>query len=170
MNMSIMVKNILLSVLSGMLLLALINSSSASEITTINVSAQFKCNLLSKYMKKHGYSYIDEIAGERTVKTNIFAAKDAEVVVKNKYDDILAVGRTDKLGNYSVNLPRDNNYKIAVGFHNRQVEGIISYMDSNFLADLGYFGTEKVGSWIAMPALSYCYTCNIRYLEKKESF
>lgn len=164
-------KNLSLSILFSLVLLLFLNNAAiAFEVTTINGSVQFKCKLLSKYMEKHGYSYIKEIIYEKTFKTNIFAAKDAEVIIKNKYDTVLAVGKTDKKGNFSISVPKDNNYRIVARFHDREIEEAVSYSDAkNFIADLGYFDTEKVGDWIQIPTLSYCYTCNIRYFETKGS-
>lgn len=165
-------KKILLSVLFSLLLMLSFNNTAiAFELTKVNISAQFNCKLLSKYMEKYAYSYIRENINGSTFKTNIYAAKDAEVIIKNKYDTVLAAGRADKKGNFSVSVPKDNNYKIFVRFHDREIEEVISHSDAiNFIADFGYFDTEKVGNWIQIPTLSYCYTCNIRYLETKESF
>ncbi len=164
-------KHISLYILFTLLtLLSFNHAANAFEVTTINGSAQFKCKLLSKYMEKHGYFYIKEIIYEKTFKTNIFAAKDAEVIIKSKYDTVLAIGKADKKGNFSISVPKDNNYKIVVRFHDREIEEVVSYSDAiNFIADFGYFDTEKVGNWIQIPTLSYCYTCNIRYLETKGS-
>jgi hypothetical protein len=99
-------------------------------------------------MEKHGYSYIKEI-NYREFKTNLFAAEDAEVIIKNKYDTVLGVGKTDERGNFSISVRKDNNYKILVRFHDREIEDVVDYFDAkNYIADLGYFKTEKVGNWI----------------------
>ncbi len=152
-----------------LLLLFSLNTVAIASDITISGSAQFECNLLSKYMKKHGYFFIKEIRRKNNLKTNLFAAKDAEVIIKNKLDTILGVVRTDKKGNFSISVPVENMYQIVVRFHDREIKNEVSYSYAkNFLADLGYFDTEKVVSWIPLPALSYCYTCGIRYLEEKE--
>ena len=142
----------------------------ALEVISINGSTQFTCKFLSKYMEKHGYSYIKESIKESNFKTNVFAAKDAEIIVKNKYDTVLAFGKADKKGNFSISVPKDNNYKMVVRFHDREIEEVVSYSDAiNFIADFGYFDAENVGNWIQIPTLTYCYSCNIRYLETKDS-
>jgi hypothetical protein len=120
-------------------------------------------------MKKNGYSYIKEVIYKNNIKTNVFAAKDAEVIIKNKYGSILRTGRADEKGNFTVSVPEDNNYTIIVKFHDRKTENVVSCSDVNdFIADLGYFDSEKVGSWFRIPPMSYCYTCDIRYHEMKD--
>lgn len=146
------------------------SASIAFDMTTISGSAQFKSSLLSKYMKKHGYSYIEEILYNGRFKTNLFAARDAEVIVKNKYDTVLALVKTDEKGKFSVSVPRDNNYRIAVRFHDLEIEELVSLSDAtSYTVDLGHFDTETVESWFQLPPLTYCYTCNIRLLEMNES-
>ncbi len=163
-------KNISLSILYSLLLLFLFNAAAIASDITISGSARFRCNFLSKYMEKHGYSFIKEITYDNNFKTNIFVARDATVIIKNKDNTILGVGKTDKKGNFSISVPKDRAYRILVQFHGREVEHELSYSDSeNFIADLGYFDIDTVGSWIPMPPMSYCYTCDIRYLETTES-
>jgi hypothetical protein len=163
-------KNISLSIWYSLLLLLSVNTAAIASNITIRGSVQFECNFLSKYMQKHGYSYIKEIKYENNIKTNLFAANDAEVTVKNKYDTVVGVVNTDKKGNFSISVPKDNNYKIVVQFHDRKLEHVVDYFDArNFIANLGYFDTETVESWLQIPAVSYCYTCHIRYLENQES-
>ena len=164
-------KRISMSVLCNLLMLLFFCASVPAFDATINGTAQFECNLLSKYMEKHGYFFIRELHYKNNIKTNLFAAGDAEVIIKNKYNTVMGVGKTDKQGNFSISVPRDNNYKVVVRFHDRQVEDVIEYSEAeDFIADLGYFETEKVGSWIEIPPLSYCDTCNIRILEEGDPF
>ena len=135
-------------VVSLILLLSLNTAAIASDIT-VSGSAYFKCNFRSTYMKKHGYYFIEETLYQRSAKTNLFAARDAEVIIKNKHNTILGIGKTDKKGNFSVSVPEDRSYQIVIRFHNREIEDIVSPSDAKkFIADLGYFSTEKVGSWI----------------------
>jgi hypothetical protein len=163
-------KKISLSIFYVLLLLLCFNATAIASDITISGSAQFECNLLSKYMKKHGYSFIKEIKYKNNFKTNLFAANDAEVIIKNKLNITVGVGKTGKNGDFSISVPRENTYRIIVRFHGREIEDTVSYSDAkNFIADLGYFESEKVASWIQRPGLSYCYTCNIRYLEIKDS-
>ncbi len=63
-----------------MLLLLSLNAAAVASDVTISGSARFKCNLLSKYMKKHGYYYISEVP-YKNYKTNLFAARGAEVII-----------------------------------------------------------------------------------------
>ncbi len=163
-------RKILLSILCPVILFAFSVSTSAFEMTTISGSAQFKSSLLSKYMKKHGYSYIEEVLYDGHKKTNIFAAKDAEVIIQNKYGTVVGSGKADDDGSFSVSVPRDNNYHIFVRFHDREIEGLVSYAEvKNYTADFGHFDTETVEGWLYMPPLTYCYTCDIRQLEMSES-
>ncbi len=142
----------------------------AFEMITVSGTAQFKCRLLSKYMKKHGYSFIDEIIYGRKIKTNLFAAGNAEIVIKNKYDAVLASGSADSEGKFSFSVPKDNNYNIIVKFHNREIKDEVMLEESeNYIADLGHFDSDTVDTWFPSRALSYCYSCNIRYLENKEA-
>ncbi len=159
-------KNISLSILYSLSLLLSFNAVAIASDITISGSAQFRCNFLSKYMEKHGYSFIKEITYNNNFKTNIFVASDATVIIKNKDNAMLGVGKTDKKGNFSISVPMDKAYRILVQFHGREIEKELSPSDSkDFIADLGYFDIETVGSWIPIPPLSYCYTCDIRYLE-----
>ena len=163
-------KNIKLVIrFSFFLILFFSNSAIASDITMTG-SVRFECNLLSKYMGKHGYSFIREIRYENNIKTNLFAADDADVIVKNNDNNILGVGKTDKKGNYSISVPEGDLYQVFVRFHDREIEYVISYSDAeNVIVDMGYFETGTIDAWLQMPALSYCYTCDIRYLESKGS-
>ncbi len=123
-------------------------TASATDIT-INGNIRFKCNLRSTYMEKHGYHFIKEVSFMNAMKTNVFAAHDADVVIKNKYDAVLGVVKTDTAGNFTVSVPKDNNYKIIVQFHGQEFQEVIDYMDTeHFIGDLGYFETEQVGAWI----------------------
>lgn len=150
------------------LFLSFSSASIASDLM-INGSVRFKCNFISKYMEKNGYYFIGE-SFIKDFKTNIFAAKDAEIIVKNKYDAVMGTDRTDIKGNFSISVPRDNNYKIVVRFQDREAEYIVPHENANnFIADLGYFRTEVVAGWLPIPRLTYCYTCDIRYLEMHES-
>ncbi len=163
-------KLIVNSLLCPVLLFMFSSSASAFDMATISGSAQFKSSLLSKYMKKHGYSFLEEVLYNGRYKTNLFAAKEAEVIVKNKYGSVLASGITDHDGHFSLSVPRDNNYQILVRFHDREIEDLVSYSDvNNYTADFGHFKTETVESWFFLPPLTYCYSCNIRHLEMNES-
>jgi hypothetical protein len=162
-------KNIILSIYVSLLLLNSFNNAAAADIT-ISGSAQFQCDLLSKYMKKHGYHYIREIKYENSFKTNLFAAKDGEVIVKNMNNTVLGHGKTDEKGNFSVLAPRENSYQILVRFHGREINSVVAGTDEEIIiVDLGYFDKIEVDGWLQIPALSYCYSCDIRYLENKDS-
>lgn len=159
--------------LSALLCLLLLFSfsftSNASEIT-ISGTAQFKCSLLSKYMKKQDYSFIYEIRSKNNFKTNLYAAKDAEVLIIDGDNGIVRIGQTDNKGHFSVSVSEEKVYQIVVRFHGREINGVASASDAeDFIADLGYFSSEEVGNWLIKPALTYCTTCKLRILEINES-
>ena len=159
-----------LSVWSGLLLLLFLNGAAVASDVTISGSARFKCNLISKYMEKHGYYFIEELEYNKNFKMNIFAAKDAEITIKNRNDSILGSGKSDEKGDFSISVPEADTYQVVIRFHDRKIEFGLSLSDvKDHVADMGYFDTEKVGSWIQKPALSYCYTCSLRYHEDRES-
>ncbi len=159
-----------LAVWYSLLLLLSLNAAAVASDVTISGSARFKCNLLSKYMEKNGYYFIKELQYNKNLKTNIFAAKDAEITIKNRNDSILGSGTSDKEGNFSISVPEANTYQVVIRFHDRKIEFGLSLSDvKDYVADMGYFDTEIVGSWIQEPALNYCYTCSVRYHENRES-
>lgn len=159
-------KNIILSACVSLLLC---NTAVASDMT-ISGTAQFRSNLLSKYMIKNGYHYIKEMKIGYKYKTNLFAAGDAEVIVKNMNDIIVGSGRTDEKGNFLVSVPGDSSYQIVVRYHNREITKVVTVQETeNITLDLMFFKSEEIDSWHERPALTYCYTCNIRYLENKET-
>ena len=142
-------KKILLSVWISLMLLLSFNAAAVASDITVSGSAYFKCNFRSTYMEKHGYYFIEETLYQKNIKTNLFAARDAKVIIKNRHNTILGVGKTDEKGNFSISVPEDKSYQIVIRFHNREIEDVVSSSDAkNFIADLGYFSTEKVGSWI----------------------
>ncbi len=100
-------------------------------------------------MEKHGYSFIREVSYRDSMKTNLFAAKDAEIIIKNNHDTIVGYGKTDRKGNFSISVPGDKSYEILVQFHGHEIKKEVSYSEAKkFIADLGYFSTETVGNWI----------------------
>ncbi len=143
-------RKVLLSVCSLLpALFIFISGVSAAADVTINGSAYFKCNFISKYMEKHGYSYIREVSYNENMKTNLFAARDATVIIKDSGNNIVGYGRTDRKGNFSISVPRDESYQIIVQFHGQEIKKQVPYPEAKrFIADLGYFSTEKVGRWI----------------------
>jgi len=162
-------KKILLFISCIVLILNVTSISHASDVT-LNISAQFKCNFLAKYMKKHGYHYIKEVPFRNNMRTNLFAANNAEVVIKNKHDAVLATGSTDIKGNVSIKVPADSEYKVIVKFHDREYTENLNISNTHdFVADFGFFESDAVGSWIRIPALSYCNSCGIRHLDLMSS-
>lgn len=162
-------KKILL-IISCIILIFNISSISHASDVTLNISAQFKCNFLAKYMKKHGYHYIKEVPFRNNMMTNMFAASDAKVVVRDKHDVVLATGSTDTKGNLSIKVPSDNEYMVVIKFHDREY---IEHLDINnkdsFVADLGFFESDVVSNWISHPAVSYCNGCESRHLVRLSS-
>ncbi len=142
-------KNISLSILLGLSLLLFLNTASIASDLEISGSAYFQCSLMSKYMEKHGYSFIKEISHKDYLKTNLYAANDAKVIVKDKNNITVGAGTADKEGNFSINVPADESYRIIVRFHGHEFEEAVSYSDAqNVIIDLGYFSSDSVGSWI----------------------
>ncbi len=137
-----------LSILLVLLLLFFNSIALASDIT-ITGSAHFTCSLMSKYMQKHGYSFIDEISSAEYLKINRYAARDAQVFIKDANNITVRKGQTDKYGNFSVTVPQDDRYQIIVKFHDHEVKEDVSFSDlKNYIIDLGNFSSEIVGSWI----------------------
>ena len=141
-------KAISLSILLVLLLLSF-NSIALASDDTIAGSAYFECSLMSKYMQKHGYSFIEEIPSAEYLKTNLYAARDAQVFIKDTNNIIVGRGQTDKNGNFSITVPQYDSYQIIVKFHDHEVKEDVSSSDlKNFIIDLGNFSSESVGSWI----------------------
>ena len=142
-------KNILWSALYGFLLILFLNSASAASDVTVSGSAYFKCSFLSKYMVKHGYVLIKENVSVNGSKTNLYAARDAEIIIKDPDNHVIGTGRTDQRGDFSVNVPEGQGYKMIFRFHGQEIEKAVSYAEADrFTADLGYFSTDMVGEWI----------------------
>ena len=121
-------------------------------------------------MKKQDYSFIDEIRGKDNFKTNLYAAKDAEVLIIDEDNNIVAIGQTDKKGHFAISVSEEKAYQVVVRFHGREINGEVSASDAeDFIADLGYFSSEEVGNWLIKPALTYCISCKLRILETNES-
>ena len=137
-------RNISLSILFSLFLLISYSAAANASDTTVSGSAHFKSSLLSSYMEKHGYVFIEESS-----KKNIFAAGDAEIIIRNKNNTIVGTGKTDKKGNFSISVPEDDSYQIIVRFHGHEAEYVVSSSEANnFIAYLGYFNSDEVGIWI----------------------
>ena len=137
-------KKVLLSVLLCLFLLVSYSAVTNASGTTVTGAAYFKSSLLSSYMEKHGYVFIEESS-----RKNIFAAEDAEIIIKNKKNKVIGYGKTDKRGNFSISVPEDDSYKIIVKYHGHEKEYEASSSNSkNFTAYLGYFSSDEVGDWI----------------------
>lgn len=141
-------KAILLSSLLVLILLSF-NPIAHSSDLTISGSAYFKCSLMSKYMQKHGYSFIDVITSAEYLKINRYAARDAQVFIKDTNNIIVGKGQTDRDGKFSITVPQYDRYQIVVKFHDQEVKEDVSFSDlKNVLIDLGNFSSDSVGSWI----------------------
>ncbi len=141
-------KAILLSILLVLIFLSFNSIALASDLT-ISGSAHFKCSLMSKYMQKHGFSFIDEISSAEYLKINRYAARDAQVFIKDTNNIIVGKGQTDKDGIFSITVPQYDRYQIVVKFHGQEVKEDVSSSDlKNYIIDLGNFSSDSVGSWI----------------------
>jgi len=104
---------------------------------------------MSKYMQKHGYSFIDVIPSAEFLKMNRYAARDAQVIIKDKNNITAGKGQTDKNGKFSITVPQDEGYQIIVKFHGNEVKEAVSASDvKKIIIDLGYFSSDSVGNWI----------------------
>ncbi len=161
-----LMKSLRLSLLIALLLLVFTSSAIASDIM-LKGSAQFKCNLLSTYMEKRGYPFLEELKdGYNRYQANLYAAKDAEIIIKNSDDTVLLIEKADKSGDFSISLP-EGAHKIVVRFYDREIESELSKTDhNNFVADMGHFSSNEVDKWLEKPAMTYCTTCNIRHFKK----
>lgn len=138
----------LLIILSFILILSFTTVSLASDIT-ITGSAHFKSTLSSKYMQKHGYSFIEEVRYENFLRKNIYAAGYAKVIIKNSKSVILGTVRTDENGGFSVTVPEEDSYQIVVRFHDHEFKKEVSPAESKeIIADLGDFSSNAVDGWI----------------------
>ena len=154
----------------SLLLILPLNAMAFASDIALSGSASFKCNFISTYMGKHGYHLIEKDLYLNNLKIDRYAAHDAEVIIKNQTNAVIGTGKTDEKGMFSISVPEDYSYRIIIRFHGREIEDAVTYsIVKNIIADLGYFDTEQVGSWIPTPALQYCYTCDIRYLETRKS-
>ncbi len=142
-------QKILLSFCYGFLLIFLLVAAAFASDITVNGSAYFKCKFTSSYMAKHGYSLIQENLYIKDLKTNLYAAKDAEVIIKNRSGIVVGYGTADEKGNYSISVPEGERYLIIMKFHGQEIEKAVSSSDAkDIITDLGYFSTEIVGRWI----------------------
>jgi hypothetical protein len=142
-------KKILRSAWFGFLLLLTLRTVAFASDITVSGSAYFKCDFLSKYMVKHGYFLIKENVTDHSAKTNLYAARDADIIIINQNNTVIGTGRTDVKGNFSVTVPEGSGYQLIFRFNGQEIEKALSYPDAkNYIVDLGYFSTEKVGDWI----------------------
>lgn len=131
------------------------NAAAAADIS-ISGSSQFESSLLAKYMKKHGYSYVGQTSIENYLKVNTYAAKDAEVIVKDEQGAVLGTGMTDQQGNFNIIVSREDVYKVIVRFQGQETEKIVKFPKiDDITMNVGYFSSEIVGGWIRTASLSY---------------
>lgn len=137
-------KNIITPVLFSVIMLTVCSAAVGLSNNTLNGAAQFKSSFSSSYMAKHGYVFIEE-----SNKSNIFAAGDAEIIIKNKNGKLVGKGKTDREGAFSIAVPEGESYKVIIKYHDRETEYEVSSLKTrNFIAYLGEFDSDEVGSWI----------------------
>ncbi len=137
-------KRILASVLISIMLLISFSAIVNASGSTLKGEVQFRSSFSSSYMAKHGYVFIEE-----SNKANIFAAGEAEIIVKNTNGMVVGKGKADRNGIFSISVTEGENYKVLVKYHGRKTEYEVSDLDvKNFTAYLGEFNSEEVGNWI----------------------
>ncbi len=137
-------RSIIAAILFSVMLFTSYNAEAGASSNTLNGAAQFRSSLSSSYMAKHGYVFIEE-----SHKSNLFAAGEAEIVVKNGNGKIVGIGKANKDGVFSVEVPEGEDYKVVIKYHGRKTEHeVLASKTRNFIAYLGEFHSDEVGNWI----------------------
>ena len=148
-------KKILFIMLSLLMILSFHNTAAAADIT-ISGSSQFNSSLLAKYMKKHGYFYVGQTSNKNTFNVNTFAANDAEVYIHEQDGTFLRKGITDKEGNFLINVPKKEGYRVIVMFHGQEAEKIVTFPKiEGVIVNFGYFNSDVIDGWFRTALLSY---------------
>lgn len=126
------------------------HSKAASSEVIISGSAQFDSSLSENYMEKHGYVFIEESYYQSFLKTNMYGLKNAEILIKNEYGNVLGTAMTDKEGNFTVTVPKESDYKIIVRFKGHEIikQALLPKIE-NVIVYAGFFNSDTVGAWIA---------------------
>lgn len=170
MNAIYKIRYLLLSAMNIFIVLLFLKSPLNASDITLSGAVYFKCNYNSTYMEKHGYALIKKNLLIKDFKIDSYAASYAEIVVRNQNDTIIGTGKTDEKGVFALSVPEEHLYRLMVTFRGREIQEFVPYTNAaNITVDMGYFDTESVGSWIPVPPITYCPTCNIRFLESKEA-
>lgn len=134
------------------LILTTFNNAFASDVV-INGYSQFDCSLSDKFMEKHGYVFIEESYYKDFLTTNMYGAKDAEVIVENEHGAVLGTGLTDSEGKFSITVPMGDLYKIIVRFRDRESIKQIEFPKiENVIIYMGYVTSDTIDSWIRTAA------------------
>ena len=173
-----MKKNLLVILFSFVLGVFFINNAVASDFQKENIviktvvisgSFQFDSSLSARFMEKHGYSFIEESYYASYLTTNIYGAKDAEVIIEDEHGTFLGTGVTDKKGKFSINVPLEDSYRIVARFHDRETDKMVKLKDiERVIVYVGFFKSETVDIWMAQASLDDCGTCGaVRYAKKR---
>jgi len=136
-----------------------INNAVASDVV-ISGSTQFDCSLSSKFMEKHGYVFIEESYYESYLTTNMYAARDAEVIVENEHGAVLGTGIADKKGKFSITVPKGDLYNVIARFHGNEIIKQVQFPKlENVIVYIGYFKSDVVDNWLRTAGLNDCDNC-----------
>ena len=125
-----------------------INNAVASDIV-ISGSTQFDCSLSAMFMEKHGYVFIEESYYESYLTTNMYAAKDAEIIIENEHGAVLGTGIADKKGKFSIAVPKGDLYKIIARFHDTKSIKQVQYPNiEDIIVYMGYIQSDMVDNWL----------------------
>ena len=162
-------KKILPAILFSLVIVIPFTNNAAASDVIISGSFQFDCTLSAKFMEKHGYSFIEESYYGSYLSTNMYAAEDVEVIIKNEDGTILGTGVADKKGKFSISVPHEDIYRIVARFHDRETDKMVEFKDiERVIVYVGFFKSETVDIWMAKASRDDCGNCDVRYLEVKK--
>jgi len=125
------------------------NYNAAASDVVIKGSSQFDCSLSEKFMKKHGYFFIEESSYETYISTNIYAASGSELSVLDEEGNVLGTAMADNEGSFSITVPKGETYRIIARFHDQKVEKVVKFSDiEKVTVSLGFFKSEIVDNWL----------------------
>ncbi len=137
-------KKCLISILICLIFVISFSGAAGAADTVVRGSIYFSSSLISSYMQKHGFIFIEERSHDF-----VYAAPDAEITVTNKEDDIVGQGRTDTGGHFSLSVPDEKSYMIIVRFHGHEYKHEVPDSERDDISiRLGLFSSDEVDGWI----------------------